>query len=208
MAVWVAARHVLYIMVCWSVYHDLPRETNYGCYKGRKGAIIGPFEPPDNFQHLLIPFNDPEGVVCFNNKIKWAFLTPLLLLQGITIMWFFLICRVAIGVIRGGREADDPRSDDEDGDEEDEYEDEEEGTEQHHPLIFDKKPNPNISLAPLEEEVGVESIYNLKSRRRSSSWAKRHHNYSKSPSSSGVHIPGNIARKELLDRIGCDKPID
>lgn len=203
MAVWVAARHVLYIMVCWSVYHDLPIETDYGCYKGRKGAMLGPFDPPDNFHHLLSPFTDPEGVVCFNNKIKWAFLTPLLLLQGITIMWFFLICRVAVSVIKGGREANDPRSDDEE-ELEDAYDEAE--IEQQNPLVFAKHATANITLAPLEEEVGVESI-NLTSRRRSSSWAKRHYN-SKSPSSSGVHIPGNIARKELLDRIGCDKPID
>lgn len=182
MATWVVARHVLYLMVCYSVWHDIPIEIEYGCYQGKKGAMTGPFPSPDRFGHLVDPFRDPEGVVCFDHKIKWAFLANLLFLQVITIMWFWMICKVAAKVIQGGQ-ADDTRSDDE--------EDIEEVEERLEPVEF----------ALLEEKVGVEVI-NLK-RRNSSS-----RRYRKSISSTnGVTLPGHIDRKELLGRIGCDKGV-
>lgn len=162
-------------------------------------------------------------------------------------MWFCMICRVAIRVVKGGLEAEDPRSDDEDEMEvEDELEEDIE-TEYYYndkltqasqlPLATHTKipvsssnfgsrnpsPNPNLvstttfeasSEAPLEEEVGVESI-NFKNRRiRSpsrlpvSSKSGGQRAGGKKSSSSGVHIPGGIARKELLDRIGCERPIE
>jgi acyl-CoA-dependent ceramide synthase len=185
MLTWVIARHVLYIMVCWSVYSDIPQTIEYGCYKGKNGSIIGPFPAPDRFQHLIEPFRDPEGVVCWNDKIKWGFLTALILLQAITLMWFWLICQVAVKVLRGG-EADDSRSDDE------EYEDIDQD------ICEVAEP---VKMVPLEEEVGVEAI-NLKGRTVSS---KR---YRKGVSSaSGVTLPGHSDRKELLGRIGCDKGV-
>jgi acyl-CoA-dependent ceramide synthase len=187
MATWVAARHVSYLTVCYSVWADIPVEINYGCYKGKKGSVIGPFPPPDRFGHLLQPFRDPEGIVCFNHQIKWGFLSALLFLQCITLMWFAMICRVAIRVLKGG-EADDVRSDDEEeADEEDE--------------LDEKIPSPtvgDIEQLPFEEEVGVESI-NLKGRTSNAS------RYRKGASSAtGVSLPGNSDRKELLGRIGCD----
>jgi len=188
MLTWIIARHVLYMMVCYSVWHDIPIEINYGCYKGKKGLMTGPFPPPDMFTHLIDPFRNPEGVVCFNHKIKWGFLTGLLFLQAITLMWFWLICQVAAKVLRGGQ-ADDVRS----GDEEDEFEEIE-------PTTFEKLEP--VEVVPLEEEVGVEAI-NLKGRNITS--AKR---YKKSASStSGVTLPGHSDRKELLGRIGCDKGV-
>jgi very-long-chain ceramide synthase len=184
MATWVIARHVIYLMVCYSVWHDIPIEIDYGCYKGKKGALTGPFPPPDRFGHLIDPFRDPQGIVCFNHKIKWGFLTGLLFLQAITLMWFWMICKVAAKVIQGGQ-ADDTRSDDED-DEVDEAE--------------EKKFEP-VEYVLLEEEVGVEAI-NLKGRASSS------RRYKKSvSSSSGVTLPGHSDRKELLGRIGCDKGV-
>lgn len=188
MVSWVIARHVLYLTVCYSVWQDIPKEIAYGCYQGKKGSMTGPFPAPDHFKHLIEPFRDPEGIVCFDHQIKWAFLAALLSLQVIIILWFWLIVRVAVKVIRGG-EPEDPRSDDED-------EEEDEDTE---PVIYEKLEP--IEVIPLEEEVGVESI-NLKGRTASS---KR---YKKSvSSSSGVTLPGHSDRKELLGRIGCDKGI-
>ena len=116
MVTWVIARHILYLAVCWSVFHDIPIEINYGCYSGSKQDLKGPFETPDNWSHLLEPFSDPKGVVCFNETIKWGFLSALLFLQGLTLMWFWLICKVAMKVLKGGK-ADDVRSDDEEEEE-------------------------------------------------------------------------------------------
>jgi len=191
MVTWFIARHVIYLMICWSVYADIPATIEYGCYRGKTGAIEGPFPPPDRFGHLLQPFRDPEGIVCWNDKIKWGFLGALLFLQGITLMWFYMIVGVAVRVIRGGQ-ADDVRSDD-DGDHEEGKTDDKMTYEQ-----FDA-----AELPPYEEEVGVEAI-NLKGRVSNASKTR----YKKSASSaSGVSLPGHSDRKELLGRIGCDKGV-
>jgi acyl-CoA-dependent ceramide synthase len=187
--VWFAARHVTYLAICWSVYADIPREIRYGCYKGRNGAIEGPFPAPDKFGHLIDPFVNPEGVVCWNDKIKWGFLSALLFLQGITLMWFWMIIKVAIRVLRGG-EADDIRSDDE-GD----------NDESVHKNVDEQLPQ--AELPPYEEEVGVEAI-NL--RGRTSNATKNRYRKGTS-SATGVSIPGHSDRKELLGRIGCDKGV-
>lgn len=185
-AVWFAARHVIYLLICWSVYADIPEVIRYGCYKGKAGAIQGPFPPPDRFGHLLEPFRHPDGIVCWNDTIKWGFLSALLFLQGITLLWFWMIIKVAIKVLQGG-EADDIRSDDEGDNEE---------VAHHHD-------EPEAELAPYEEEVGVEAI-NLRGRTSSASKNR----YRKGASSAtGVSIAGHSDRKELLGRIGCDKGV-
>jgi acyl-CoA-dependent ceramide synthase len=185
MVVWIAARHVIYMMICWSVYRDIPATITYGCYSGRNGNIKGPFEAPDRFCHLLEPFRNPEGVVCWSNNIKWGFLSALLFLQCITLLWFWLIVQVAVKVLRGGQ-ADDVRSDDEGEEEVDEHE------------VLEEE-----QLLPYEEEVGVESI-NLRGRVSNASKTR----YKKSASSAtGVSLPGHSDRKELLGRIGCDKGV-
>jgi acyl-CoA-dependent ceramide synthase len=192
MVTWFAARHVCYLMVCWSVYADIPAVIDYGCYRGKNGAIEGPFPAPDRFSHLLQPFRNPEGIVCWNNKISWGFLSALLFLQGITLMWFWMIINVAIRVVRGG-EADDVRSDDEG--EEINYESEKAS------LMNQGRDEPE--LPPYEEEVGVESI-NLKGRTSNASKTR----YKKGTSNAtGVSLPGHSDRKELLGRIGCDKGV-
>lgn len=184
---WVAARHVWYLMICWSLYRDIPNTITYGCYSGRNDNLKGPFAPPNRYAHLLEPFRDPEGVVCWDNRVGWAFLSTLLFLQCILLLWFWMIVRVALKVVRGGQ-ADDVRSDEEGEDEEEEEE------------VFEEEP------LPYEEEVGVESI-NLKGRVSNAS-KTRGLSYKKgSSSATGVSLPGHSDRKELLGRIGCDKGV-
>ncbi|CAG8948673.1 hypothetical protein HYFRA_00001793 [Hymenoscyphus fraxineus] len=191
MVAWFCTRHVCYLITCYSVWADIPTTIEYGCYKGRKGSVVGPFPPPDRFGHLISPFRDPEGIVCFNHNIKWAFLSALLFLQCITIMWFVMIVRVALHVLKGGP-AHEVRSDDE---EEEEISTIDEKT----PLTFESKVD--VEQQPYEEEVGVESI-NLRGRTSAASRYKK-----ASSSASGVSLPGHSDRKELLGRIGCDKGV-
>ncbi|KAF3353948.1 hypothetical protein VD0004_g8442 [Verticillium dahliae] len=141
---WIVARHVLYPMVCWSIYTDIPNIIGEVCYKGSDSNLQGPFPVPETTSYLLEPFWDSEGMVCFGKKVTWYFLVPLLLLQCLIFAWFVLIARVAIKVIRGGS-AEDNRSDDE-AEEEDDF-------------VYEE--------APLEEEVGVEELH-LKSWERRS----------------------------------------
>lgn len=152
-----------------------------GCFKGSNSNLIGPVDPPAGWTYLLEPFFDSKGHVCYNETVKWAFLTPLILLQFITIFWFSLIVRVAIKVIRGNN-ADDSRSDEEGGEDEDEDE-----------FIYEE-------AEPLKEEVGVEGL-DLKS------WERRH-GLKIQGNSSGVSLPGHSDRKELLGRIGCEKQVE
>ncbi|KXX82367.1 Sphingosine N-acyltransferase lag1 [Madurella mycetomatis] len=174
----------LYIMVCYSVWAHTPEIMPQGCFKGSKSKLAGPFEPPTNkgVLYLLEPLWDPEGLVCYNESVKWTFLSMLLFLQFLTIMWFSMIVRVAIRVL-SGTGAEDTRSDDE----ADEQEDDDE-------YIYEE-------AQPLEEEVGVDKI-NLKN------WERRTGVKRAEPTSTGVSFPGHSDRKELLGRIGCEKQVE
>lgn len=198
MLVWFIARHVLYLIVCYSVYAEIPKEITYGCYSGSSANLKGPIDVPEDVDHLLQPFRDPEGLVCWNNGIKWAFLTALLALQVLLVIWFGMIIRVALKVLNGG-EAEDSRSDDEGSDEGQDFEEEDDDEVQRHSEIKTCVNTRPIEVPPpLEEEVGVDAI-NLNARKTSLS-----RKYRKSGiTASGVHLPSD--RKELLGRIGCDK---
>ncbi len=189
MVTWFVTRHIFYSFVCYSVYADIPKEITYGCYYGSNGHLRGPIEPPDSFGHLIQPFRDPEGLVCWSNGIKWTFLAMLLSLQIILLLWFGMIMRVAWKVVQGG-EAEDSRSDDE-GEEADDGGDD---------FITGKHVNAILESPPLEEEVGVESINVCVSPM---SPTRRYRKVV--GTASGVKLPGHSDRKELLGRIGCDK---
>ncbi|ODA75819.1 hypothetical protein RJ55_08641 [Drechmeria coniospora] len=182
MVSWFVARHVFYMMVCWSIYNDTEVVMPVGCFVGPTSSMVGPSSPPPGLWYLVEPFLSSTGRVCYNGVVKWSFLTPLLLLQLITIVWFTMIVRVAVKVIRGDG-AEDTRSDDEaaeDDDDDDEF-------------VYEE-------AQPLEEEVGVEAL-DLKS------WERRS-GVKRQGSSSGVSLPGHSDRKELLGRIGCEKQVD
>jgi len=185
--VWVIARHLLYPRLCWSLYADSPEIINYGCFWGPASGLHGPIDPPDRFSHLIQPFRDPEGIVCWNDKIKWSFMVALLALQVVLLLWFCMIVQVALRVLRGGQ-AEDSRSDDEGENEEDDHTQEKKI---HKEDILLEEP-------PLEEEVGVEDM-NLGNRKTSPNRRFR----KGGGAASGVTLHSD--RKELLGRIGCDK---
>ncbi|KAK3942760.1 TLC domain-containing protein [Diplogelasinospora grovesii] len=186
MVSWFIARHVLYMMTCWSVHVDAARLIPNVCYSGSMDNLTGPFSTPEEgYSHVLEPFVNPTGIVCFNDNIRNSFLASLLFLQVLTLMWFVVIVRVAMKVLKGGS-PEDLRS----GDEAEEDEGEEE---------VDSDEEVTQSPQPLEEEVGVEAI-DLKRRVH----AKR----VSVTSTTGVSLPGHSDRRELLNRIGCEKQIE
>ena len=198
MLTWFLARHVLYLIVCYSIYAEIPQEITYGCYRGSNANLKGPLDVPNDFDHLLQPFRDPEGLVCWNNNIKWAFLAMLLALQAILLVWFGMIVRVALKVLKGG-EAEDSRSDDEGEGEEEDGEDEEEKGWDRIKTCMEARP---IEVPPpLEEEVGIASMGLAAASSQKSSPSRRYRKVGST--ASGVHLPSD--RKELLGRIGCDK---
>ncbi|KKY25584.1 putative tlc domain-containing protein [Phaeomoniella chlamydospora] len=208
MVTWFIARHILYMMVCWSIYADLPHQVSYGCYRGSDTNLQGPFPAPNDWDHLLQPFYDPEGTVCMNDNIRLAFLSLLLSLQVILVIWFGMIIKVAYKVI-SGQGAGDVRSDDEEEDE-----NEEDSPRDN----LERISGPIEKAAFIEQEVGVEE---MDFRRSSSSSSRRKtkspvsargstgaaggsSNATTATASTGVSLrPGD--RKELLGRIGCDK---
>lgn len=113
MAVWLVSRHLFYPLLCWSIYKNVPSEMAYGCYSGTTAEMISTDGYPDQFTYLFYPFLNIDGPICMNRTIKWIFLSLLLALQGLSIIWFTMIVRVAVGVLRTGN-AEDTRSDDED----------------------------------------------------------------------------------------------
>lgn len=180
---WFVARHVLYLIVCYSVWaHSLVIMN--GCYTGPRNNQIGPHDPPadSGLLYLLEPLWKSDGLVCYTATVQWWFLSMLLFLQCLTIMWFSLIIRVAMKVLRGGG-AEDNRSEDEGGEQEDEDE-----------FVYEE-------AQPLEEEVGVEQI-DLKN------WERRTGVKRSASSATGVSLPNHSDRKELLGRIGCEKQVD
>ena len=190
MVVWVMTRHIFYLLVVWSLHTDAAREIKYGCYWGLASDLQGPMDPPDQLGHLVQPFLNPVGLVCWNANVARSFIATLLALQVILLLWFGMIIRVAVKVVKGGQ-AEDSRSD-----EEGSSEGEEEGDETYH----NGKCNSNglTEALPYEEEVGVEAM-NLAYRRTSPPRKSR----KGGGTASGVSIPSD--RKELLGRIGCDK---
>lgn len=206
-ASWVIARHCLYIMVCWSIYATVPIAMPYGCYDSVSGDRLpdSPTTPADGgneiMREVLQPFRDPEGPVCFNSRIRWAFLGLLGGLQVITLVWLWMIIKVAYRVL-SGQGADDTRSDDE-GDEEEETYENGNGDIGGRGKPKDGKASLSLKQQPLEEEVGVEGLhFGTPTRRRSERLYKR-----SSSRASGISISGSSDRKELLGRIGCEKPV-
>lgn len=197
---WLVARHVFYLAVCWSIYVDVPVVMPYGCYDVATGAKVSSNGGNEILSHALHAYRGTSDPVCFNESIHYSFLALLLALQVLTLIWFGMICRVAYGVL-SGKGADDSRSDDEGEDGELEADD-----------VFDQRDQikdfaqkePELQQVRYqqarEEEVGVED---LKFVRRPS--VKKAAKRSKGRSS-GISIPGHGDHKELLGRIGCDKP--
>ncbi|KAF4548288.1 TLC domain-containing protein 2 [Elsinoe fawcettii] len=180
---WFIARHVIYLAICWSIHADVPEVMPYGCYDLSSGSKLSSGGGDKIWWNVLHAYRGGEGEVCFNNKIRVSFLSLLLALQVLTVIWFGMICRVVYGVLTG-KGADDTRSDDEGEDEEEEIE--------------EKTPDKHVAIkTPKEEEVGVEE---LRFKRRSTPPRTR----KSKGRASGISIPGHSDHKELLGRIGCD----
>jgi acyl-CoA-dependent ceramide synthase len=198
LVVWFFARHVSYMVVCRSMYADIPPMMPYGCYNSKTGVRTSSDGGSAILTHFLQPFRDPGGEICFNRSIRLTFLGLLLALQVLTLIWFGMILRVAYTVI-SGQSAKDDRSDDEV--EEEEYE------EEIH-LDWDAKMSspPLPSTPALDQEVV--DVENLQRRSNSpsassASGAARARGRRAAARASAISIPD---KKELLGRIGCDKP--
>jgi acyl-CoA-dependent ceramide synthase len=214
---WLLTRHILYMTICWSIYHDAPLDMAPGCY-------LTPSHPATNSSQLFIPisdkaafaahggndiwgnllkaYTDQDGPICWNPSIRYYFLGLLLFLQALCCVWFSMVVKVVYKVLSGNG-ADDVRSDDEDGEDEDEDIEVDRTSSILNSVTTCTESGMSAMSLPKEEEVGVDALtfarLNGASQRRQ--LARR-----EAARASGISIPGHGDRKELLGRIGCDKP--
>lgn len=197
---WFLARHLVYLTLCWSVEFDVLEVMTYGCYSSTTGEYLrrspeGSDAPGGTkiFSEVTQPYTNPGAEICYNYGIRYAFLGLLFALQGITIMWFMLILRVAYRVLKG-KGADDSRSDSEDSGEEAEEEKEVESRKQTVPVSLTTDAASHFAQ-PVEEVVGVDDL----TFTRKNTAAVR----SRAPgTSSGLQTISD--KKGILNRIGCD----
>ncbi|KAL5363952.1 TLC domain-containing protein [Aspergillus floccosus] len=178
---WLISRHIFYPLLCWSIYKNVPAAMSYGCYSGTTAEMISTDGYPDRFTYLFYPFLNIDGPICMNRTIKWIFLSFLLALQALSLIWFTMIVRVAIVVLRTGN-AEDSRSDDE-----------EEAAVDAAAAAAAGKDGPNGSTVPADVAAAEWRRANGPSTVRARGRGR-------------VRLGEQSDRKALLGRIGCDKP--
>lgn len=163
-------------------------------------------------------------MVCTSSVVLKLFVAVLLALQGIILIWFSMIVKVAYKVV-SGEGADDTRSDDEESESEEVVEEIPGGGVTESKGVGVRK---NLCLPtssrPIEKEVDFEDMRISPSprpfRRRTPAVRRSDGNAnstmtttSSSPSPStttsttttGLNLSSTSNRKELLGKIGCDK---
>lgn len=164
----------------------------YGCYSGATNALLPEIPAqPDYFGHLFWPFRDLDGAVCLNEEVKWIFLGMLLMLQVLSMIWFGMIINVIVGILKGGS-AEDTRSDGE----------EEEEDEETEATSYDEKNRKGRPMNVTDLNVCVDgSSSTTGSNRRVGALSPKPNTVTRRSLLDGEK------RKELLARIGCDKPV-
>ncbi|KAJ5238632.1 hypothetical protein N7468_003251 [Penicillium chermesinum] len=176
MATWVLTRHYLYNVLWWSIYQNVPDRMAYGCYSRATGELISEDGYPRSFGYLFTPFQDLNGPILHEQHD-----------QGLSVVWFRLIARIAYGVVCGN-DAEDVRSD-----EEDEVENDEAAP--NAPVLLAAKEG--VSVPPIANDVATGPDH----RRTNGSGSVRARGRGRG------RVPFDQSdRKALLGRIGCDKP--
>ncbi|KAJ5907929.1 hypothetical protein N7495_000611 [Penicillium taxi] len=183
MTTWFITRHIIYNILWLSIYKNIPSKVPFGCYSGVTAEMISTDGYPDSFAYLFAPFRDLNNPICMNRTILFIFMGFLLALQGLSIVWFSMIVRVAYGVIVTGK-SQDSRSDDE------------EDVEVNEPV------EPPVRLVNMDvgaTPVVADGSPGLDRRRSNGSASLRARGRGRVPFD-------QTDRRALLGRIGCDKP--
>ncbi|KAJ5777386.1 hypothetical protein N7520_000632 [Penicillium odoratum] len=183
MVSWFLARHVWYVTNMYHIWVYMPDTVKIGCYHTSENKLVtGPTPLPEKgWSHMFEAFINPSGTICYNDSIRWGFLASLGFLQIITIIWFFMIVKVAIRVVQGNG-ADDIRSDDEDEASEEEVEETGRGQ----------------TLAKVLEGSASADPKTL----------KRNAEAEGNAFSTGAGLSARWERKGLLGRVGCERQVD
>ncbi|MCJ1354040.1 MAG: sphingosine N-acyltransferase lag1 [Icmadophila ericetorum] len=177
LTVWVISRHIIYNLLCHSIYRDVPGVMDYGCYSGATGL---PQDPNTlGVWRYVAPFLDQSSTICLDKKIKWTFLGMLIVIQSLSLLWFSMIARVAYQIVRDG-EGKDVRSSDE---EESEVE-----CEVEQPKLHEEKAGSSSGNLQASDTAAIRGGFFQRRRGR-------------------IRIPGSRERKEIIGRVGCKDKI-
>lgn len=112
---WVVSRHIVYIAILKSVHYDAAALVPFSCFSVETKE---PLPPNDKWILSAHSLGSQPDRTCFSANLLRAFYWLLVLLQVITLVWLYMIGKVAYKVVTGTG-AEDTRSDDEgDGEEE------------------------------------------------------------------------------------------
>ncbi|KAF2721115.1 LAG1-domain-containing protein [Polychaeton citri CBS 116435] len=198
---WLAARHLGYLAVCWSIYaHVNTVVMPHGTYSVVDGQRLSPDGGKEILGNLLQPLLNPSAeTVAFNSRIQWQFLGLLLALQCVTIGWFVMICRVVAGVLRG-KPADDTRSDDEDEEEEEEEEETPPPRSTKQQAFARYQVDPDATAGAERTFIEVDSTSEDYSRPTSAAAGATRSKRKSKGFASGINLGEH---KDILNRIGC-----
>lgn len=177
LATWLVARHGIYVNLCWSIYRDVPRVMPFACYSGETMDLETDPEKLSRWRYFD-PFFDQKGTICLDRNIKSIFLGLLLMLQVLSIVWFWMIIKVALSMLKG-EGASDTRS----GDEGEGEEDEEQET-----------CEVRATGKPTQSANGKTLSSGSEAPPRQTGLFQR----------GGIRVPGSRDRKELIGRVGCN----
>ena len=190
LATWLVARHGIYPFLCYSIYRDVPRVMPFACYSGQDQDLETDPDRLSSSWRYLEPFFDQKGIICLDRSVKWVFLGLLLMLQLLSIVWFGMIIRVALSMLKG-EGANDTRSSDEDEDDEENEAEVEEIREKCAGVYTNGKPAPSsASMSAKGQATGSESPA------RQTGLFQR--------GTGRIRVPGSRDRKELIGRVGCN----
>ena len=189
---WLLCRHILYNMLVWSIFKSVPSRMAYGCYSGATAEMIS----TDGYlSHMFSPFRDLDGPICMNRTIKWTFLSFLLSIQSLSIVWFTMIIRVIVGVVRTGN-AEDTRSD---GEEDELLAEGKEELVEKAVVVGNGSAIKDGANASAEGSPSSSSSTTTRIRSNGSATVRT--------SRGRVRLGDQNDRKALLGRIGCEKPV-
>ena len=101
----------MYNWIVYSVWKDSIAIIQPGCYSSTTGELIPGREV--DLQTIWKTLTFQSDTLCYSLPVQRTFLALLVFLQFITLLWLYMILRVAWRVVRGIG-ADDTRSEDED----------------------------------------------------------------------------------------------
>lgn len=191
LATWLVARHGIYPYLCWSIYRDVPRVMPFACYTGESQELETDTNKLNSSWRYAEPFFDQKGTVCLDRSVKWVFLGLLFMLQVLSIVWFGMIIKVALKVVKG-ESANDSRSSDEEEEEEAEV-----VAEELVKVGMDcKKAVPNGIATRSPSGKARASGSDVAPPPRQTGLFQR--------GTGRIRVPGSRDRKELIGRVGCN----